>query len=69
MEAAVRASGVAFVIARPPLLSDDPETGSVRIVTGEAKAHKITRGDLAQFLVDQLTTDDNLGKSVVVANA
>ncbi|MBC7799897.1 MAG: NAD(P)H-binding protein, partial [Gemmatimonadaceae bacterium] len=54
MEAVVEASGVDFVIARPPMLSDDPETGSVRIVTDGDKAHKITRGDLAQFLVDQL---------------
>lgn len=68
MEAAVEASGVEFVIARPPMLSDDSETGSVRIVAKSVKAHKITRGDLAQFLVDQLRTDENLGKSVTVAN-
>ncbi|MBC7799165.1 MAG: NAD(P)H-binding protein, partial [Gemmatimonadaceae bacterium] len=59
---------VDFVIARPPMLSDDPETGSVRIVTDGDKAHKITRGDLAQFLVDQLQTDVNIGKRLTVAN-
>lgn len=68
MEGEVRSSGLAFVIARPPMLSDDPETGSVRIITGEAKGHRITRGDLAQFLVDQLRSDEHLGRAVVVAN-
>lgn len=68
MEAVVGASGVDFVIARPPMLSDDPETGSVRVVADGAKAHKITRGDLAQFLVDQLQTDEHIGKRVTVAN-
>ena len=68
MEAAVRASGVPFVIVRPPMLTDKPATGSIRIVPPGQKAKTITRADLAQFLVEQLDTDANIGKSVVVAN-
>lgn len=68
MEGEVTSSGLDFVIARPPMLSDDPETGSIKIITREEKGHKITRGDLAQFLVDQLQRDEHLGRAVVVAN-
>ena len=68
MEAEVKQSGVDFVLARPPALSDDPPTGKVRVIEGDAKAHRITRGDLAQFLVDQLQSDQYLGQAVTVAN-
>jgi putative NADH-flavin reductase len=69
METEITASGLKFVIARPPILTEDPATGSVRIIPLESKGHKITREDLAQFLVDQLTDDQYLGHSVVVANS
>lgn len=69
MEAAVNTSGLEFVIARPPLLTDEPPTGSVRILPEGLKGHKITRGDLAQFLVDQITQSEYLGRAVVVANS
>lgn len=68
MEAAVKASNLDFVLVRPPFLSDDPATGSVHVVTGEDKAHKITRADLAQFMVEQLTSDQYVGQAVTVAN-
>ncbi len=69
MESEVKSSGLDFVIARPPFLTDDPPTGRVQVVTGDTKAHKITRADLAAFLVDQLTHDLYLGQAVVVANS
>ena len=69
MEAAVNTSELDFVIARPPILSDDPATGAYKVVPPPVKAHKITRADLAQFLVDQLTSDQYLGQAVVVANS
>ena len=69
MESAVTHSGLRFTIARPPVLSDDPATGSYQIVPASGKAHKITRADLAQFLVDQLTSDAYVGQAVVVANS
>jgi nucleoside-diphosphate-sugar epimerase len=68
MEAWVESSALDFVIARPPILSGDVATGSVRIITGSSKAHRITRGDLAQFIVDQLTGNQYLCQAVVVAN-
>jgi putative NADH-flavin reductase len=69
MEASVRASGLEFVIARPPILTDDHATGSVKVVPVDSKGHKITRGDLAQFLVDQLSGTQYLGQAVVIANS
>ena len=69
MEAEVKASGVEWVLARPPILTDDAATGSIKVMAEDEVAHKITRGDLAQFLVDQLTSDAHLGEAVVIANS
>ncbi len=70
MEAAIEASSLEWVILRPAILSDDPPTGRVRIFeegSGE-KAHKISRDDLAAFMVDQLTSNEHLHKAVTIAN-
>jgi putative NADH-flavin reductase len=69
MEETVKAGGIDYIIARPPLLTDDPATGSYQIIPAPTKAHKITRADLAQFLVDQLTADTYRNQAVVVANS
>ena len=68
MEAAVTASHLDYTIVRPPILTEDAATGSILIPTPPAKAHKITRADLAQFLVDQITGTQYLKQAVVVAN-
>ena len=68
LEEEVDASGLDFVIARPAALSDDPEDGTLKVVPETETAHTTRRGDLARFLVDQLTTDANLNTAVVVAN-
>ena len=69
MEAVVEHSGLDFVIVRPPVLSDSEPTGDVYIVPPGKIAHKITRADLAQFLVDQLSSDTYLGQEITVANS
>lgn len=68
MESVVAGSGLEYVIARPPLLTDDDPKGSTLVVAPDATGHRISRADLAQFLVDQLTCDDYVGQAVVVAN-
>ncbi|NML66538.1 SDR family oxidoreductase [Hymenobacter sp. RP-2-7] len=68
MEAEVQQSNLDFVLVRPPYLSNDPATGQAHVVTGETKAHSITRTDLAQFIVEQLTSDTYLGQAVTVTN-
>ena len=69
MEDEVRASGLDYVIARPPILVDDPPIGGVIVLSSGATGHKVTRTDLANFLVDQLTADANLGRAVTVVNS
>ncbi len=68
MEAAIEHSGLDFVIVRPPALSDSEATGQIRIIEPHQHAHRITRADLAQFTVDQLTLDTYLGQAVTIAN-
>ena len=69
MEAEIEHSDVDFVIVRPPMLSDSAPTGDVYVVPPGKIAHKITRADLAQFLVDQLTSDTYLGQEITIANS
>ncbi|RZJ90886.1 MAG: NAD(P)-dependent oxidoreductase, partial [Hymenobacter sp.] len=69
MESAVKQSGLDFVLVRPPALNDDSATGQAHLVAGETKAHKITRTDLAQFIVEQLTSNEHLGQAVTVTNS
>jgi putative NADH-flavin reductase len=69
MEDEIRASGLDFVIVRPPILGDTPPTGNVTVLDAGKTGHKITRADLANFLVDQLTFDDHLRSAVTVVNS
>jgi uncharacterized protein YbjT (DUF2867 family) len=68
-EAVVRASGIAFVIVRPAMLIDHAATGNVRVFQGHDTAHRVTRADVAQFCVDQLTSDEHVGGAVTIANS
>ncbi len=66
MEQRVQQSGLDYVLVRPAILSDDPAAGSVRVVPGKELAKKISRADVAQFLVDQLQSDKYLGHAVTI---
>ena len=68
-EEVVRASGIPFVIIRPAMLTDQAATGNVKVFQGHNIAHKITRADVAQFCVDQLTRDEHVGRAVTIANS
>ncbi|MEH2124066.1 NAD(P)-dependent oxidoreductase [Nostoc sp.] len=71
MESAVKSSGLEWAILRPTILSDDPAKGNVRVFdpeTGE-KAHKITRADLADFMLAQLDSNEYLHQAVTIANS
>lgn len=71
MESAIEASALDWVILRPAILNDDPATGRVRVFPADAgeTAHKITRADLAAFMVDQLSNDEHLHKAITIANS
>ena len=71
MESAVKLSDLDWIILRPAILTDDPATGNVRVFdakTGE-KAHKITRADLASFMIAQLSDKEHLHQAVTIANS
>ncbi len=69
MEEEVKAHGVEFVIARPPLLTDGEATGSVKVIEQGETGHKITRADLAEWMVAQLGSDAFVGQAVTVVNS
>lgn len=69
MESTVESSGLDWVIVRPAILTDGPAKRNVRVFDPDTsdKAHSISRQDVAAFLVDQLTRDEYLGRSVTIA--
>ena len=71
MESAVESSGLDWVIVRPAILSDDPAIGNVRVFSAESgeKVHKITRADLAAFMIAQLSSNEYLHQAVTIANS
>jgi len=71
MEAIVDTSGLDWIIVRPPFLSDGPGTGTIHVFSAETKetAHKLTRADLAAFMVAQLSSDEHLHQAVAIANS
>jgi uncharacterized protein YbjT (DUF2867 family) len=69
MEQAVAASGLDYVIVRPPILADGAPIGNATVLGAGKIGHKITRADLANFVVDQLTFDGHLGRAVTVVNS
>jgi putative NADH-flavin reductase len=71
MESIVDSSSVDWTIVRPPILNDDPGTGNTHVLSAETGeiAHKITRADLAGFLIAQLSSSQYLHKAVTVANS
>ncbi|SNT33151.1 Putative NADH-flavin reductase [Granulicella rosea] len=68
MEAIVRASGLNYTIARPPILKDEPATGDVKVLAPGVTGHSINRADLANFLVDQIESERYVGRAVTVVN-
>lgn len=58
-EAAVRASGLDWTLVRPPFLTDGPAVGGVQhgFDDLDGLSLKISRADLAAFMLDQLADD------------
>ena len=67
-EATIRASSLDWVVVRPTQLTDHPARGSVRALTELTGFHggKVSRADVAKFVVEQLTTDTWLRQTPVV---
>ena len=70
MEPVVQASGLDWTLVRPGHLVDGEATGVVRVFepgSGET-AHKITRADLAGFMLDLLESGQGVEQAVNVAS-
>ncbi len=67
-EAAIRTSSLDWIVVRPAMLTNDPPRGRVRASVDLAGINggKIARADVAQFVVEQLTTDTWLRRTPVV---
>lgn len=62
-------SRVDWVAVRVPRLTDDPATGSTKAFFGNASpATKVTRSDLAEFMLKQLSDDQWLRKAPILVN-
>ena len=63
----LRQSNLDWVIVRPARLTDDPQKGEYRVVTDNSKVGiKISRADVAAFMLEQLTNDQYLKKTVAI---
>jgi putative NADH-flavin reductase len=67
--AVLESSKVDWVAARVPRLTDDAATGSVKAFFGNpSPSQKITRADLADFMIKQLTENQWLGQAPIISN-
>ena len=64
-EALIRASGTEWTIVRPGFLTNGPLTGRYRVLTDlrGLTAGKISRADVAHFMLTELATDRYLGQT------
>lgn len=68
-EAIVRGSGLDWVLVRPAVLNDKPPTHKIRVLTDLTGFHggTIARADVAGFVLDQVNTDNWLGRSPLIS--
>jgi len=64
----VRKSGLDWVIARPGILTDGPHTGRYKVLSDPDawRLGKISRANVADFLVKQIDSDAHLGQTPVL---
>ncbi len=65
----IRRSHVEWVVVRPIMLSDGPRTGKYRVVPEglPVKGYRISTGDLADFMLRQLSVDEYVRKVPAIA--
>jgi putative NADH-flavin reductase len=67
-EEAIKQSELDWVIVRPARLTDEPARGEYRVFLGGAyAAKKISRADVAAFMLAQLTDDTYVHKTPVIS--
>ncbi|MBE2236630.1 MAG: SDR family oxidoreductase [Caldilineaceae bacterium] len=65
----VRASNLDWVIVRVPMLTDDAPTGVVQVgYVGKGMGMRISRADMAEFMLRQVSDDAYLHKAPAISN-
>jgi hypothetical protein len=65
----VRHSGLDWTIVRAPMLTEGPATGRVREgYVGKDIGPRLTRADLAAFMLKQLDTETYVGQAPAISN-
>jgi putative NADH-flavin reductase len=69
-EQLVRRSGLDWIIARPVILTNGPETGAYRVLTDprDWRCGFISRADVADFIIKQIDDDSYLGTTPVLSD-
>src|SRR5467141_4216548 len=70
MEKLFQESGLDWTIARPPELTDKPYTGKYRVREGHLPpfGFKISRADVADFMIQAVENRSSIGKIVGISN-
>ena len=64
----IKGSGLEWVIVRGPRLTEGPKKGEYRVgMVGKNSGTRISRADLAEFMLGQLTADTHLRQMPVVS--
>lgn len=67
--ATVRDSDVAWTIVRVPMLTDDTPQGEVKVgYVGKGMGPRITRADVATFMLEQVESDAYLHRAPAISN-
>jgi putative NADH-flavin reductase len=66
---AIRASDVDWTLVRVPMLTDDPPTGDVKVgYLGTGVGPRLSRADLAAFVLQQADDPTYVGQAPVISN-
>jgi putative NADH-flavin reductase len=67
--ALVRNADLDWTVVRVPMLTDEPAKGSVRVgVVGKGTGARLSREDMAEFMLKQVTNTTHIRKSPVISN-
>ena len=65
-EVIIRSSGLNWTIVRPTGLTNDPATGNIRV--GSSGRGRISRADVAAFVLNQLVDDSSFSRSITISS-
>lgn len=66
---AVRDSDVKWTVVRVPMLTDDQPTGQIKAgYVGKGVGPRLTRADMARFMLDQVESDEFVHRAPAISN-